>query len=93
MQTGKNVLGRVHTKLTKHNRNKSETHIRQKQTFSRRFSVLSCPQSADSWSEVNTWSVVSRKIKKMRTYAWLRLALYSSHQKYKKRDVFGWCQH
>ena len=91
-------LGRVHTKLTKINRKKHKqnrnstktkvkllsTHTPDKtQTYARCFSVLFCPHSADSCSEVNTSCGASRKMKN--TYAWLRLALYSSHQKYQKK--------
>ena len=85
-------LGQVHTKLTKTNRNRTETKQKQHknktetnihthththdktQTFGRCFRVLFCAHSADSCSDVNT-----------SCSAWLRLALYSSHQKYQKK--------
>ena len=54
------------------------------QTVARRFSVLFCPHSADSCSEVKSSCSASSKMKK-NTYAWLRLALYSSHQKFQKK--------
>jgi len=83
------VLGRVHIKLTKTKqkqiRNRTGTKVKllstntsdKSQICSSCFSVLSCPHSAYSCSEVNTSCGSAKEMRKMRTYTWLRLALYS----------------
>jgi len=82
----------------KQNRNRAETKQNQKwyycphtHTFDKKQTipgcfncVWSCLQSAVKWKRklCGTSSEVQNK---MRTYAWLRLDLYSSHHKYKKK--------
>ena len=86
----------VHTKLTitkqKQNRTNSETvhtHTSDKtQTFYLDVSVF-CPVHIQ-WTAAEKWIYhVVLQGKWMRTYAWLQLALYSSHQKCQKEKTSG----